>query len=876
MVSYLRSALLQGRCVALACIASAGLSAQTMPVRDSAARRAPRDSSALTRFSRVSGSELDAAPAFTLEQALQGKLPGVIVNMNDGAPWSDGQIQIRGISTIAGDPSPLVIVDGAIAGNTFLVDPHGLSGGVDDGMPVVSSARLLDLAPFEIESVEVLRGPMAAAMYGVRGANGVLVIRTRRGGSQPLRWRAMQRSGSASAIGLAAPRCIGSAATARADFARFASGVDAVIAASGGGALPCHAFEREYFGKTGVGLQTGLELAGSVGESRIALTASRRSNGGSVEGTGMSRHNLRLNLDRDLSSRLSVHTSAGLALSRTDRAAGAATARDYFSTVPSLFDLSGGTPPDRNAAAINPFVPLRDASDLGDDRRLTAAATVDYRLIARDDREFSVQVVSGIDRLRLHDSTQSEFLGQFEGRISTTTLLDGRVRNHAIRTHFDQRLRGRSRVTLDAALTFDAQALQSEFVTRTAALGVTRETITLRNTTRGAAVRGGLAGLGGRLDVDGGLRIESVSQVSPEFIPDITPMAYPAMAVRYKVWSDSAGATLHAFAEAGGSGGMGSLGVAPLNVGFRFPQLVGGIEPAFTTERRTEAVIGADLIAAHGRVSATVSVFNVWLTSLYAGDPDFDISSPGTVFRPDAARATGRGLEAGLRIRFVDRAALRWDAQANVSRSRTTVTGMRSKGWAPGAQIPYFRRQILLTGESATVIAREDSTVLGDGAASFDVTLANRWALRRISLSVQFDARSGGDTYSSASARRYASRTAADYDATTVAGTAFTGAQLSQIANAGVPSGAFITSGSFLRLREVVLRYALSPRWAQRAFATPNVGLSLQARNLALWTHSLAVDPELSGLGTSATARFVDNWRYPSMRQIAVGFDIGM
>lgn len=158
-------------------------------------RRTVPDSSIERSFRGVDGRRLAAAPAFTLEQSLQGKLAGVVVSMNDGAPWSDGQIQIRGVSTLVGDPSPLVIVDGVLTTNTYLSNPSQGFGTPPEFPVAQSSARLRDCTAFEIESVEVIKGP-ATARYGLRGANGVLLITTRRRSDAKGAWRAQLRRDS--------------------------------------------------------------------------------------------------------------------------------------------------------------------------------------------------------------------------------------------------------------------------------------------------------------------------------------------------------------------------------------------------------------------------------------------------------------------------------------------------------------------------------------------------------------------------------------------------------------------------------------------------------------------------------------------------------
>ncbi|PPK88847.1 TonB-linked SusC/RagA family outer membrane protein [Neolewinella xylanilytica] len=105
-------------------------------------------------------------------QGLAGKTSGINITRNSGDPGSGAYIQIRGQNTILGDASPLIILDGVPISNSNI---GGGTGGV------VQQSRLNDINPQDIESITVLKGASAAAVYGTGAANGVLVINTKRG-----------------------------------------------------------------------------------------------------------------------------------------------------------------------------------------------------------------------------------------------------------------------------------------------------------------------------------------------------------------------------------------------------------------------------------------------------------------------------------------------------------------------------------------------------------------------------------------------------------------------------------------------------------------------------------------------------------------------
>lgn len=121
--------------------------------------------------------QLDRVPAESLEEVLAGKAAGVASARNSGAP-GDVQVQLRGVTTILGHGRPLWVLDGLILQDAGAAS--GVGALVGAGASPVPS-RIADLNPHDIASVEVLRGAAATAMYGSRGANGVVIVRTKRG-----------------------------------------------------------------------------------------------------------------------------------------------------------------------------------------------------------------------------------------------------------------------------------------------------------------------------------------------------------------------------------------------------------------------------------------------------------------------------------------------------------------------------------------------------------------------------------------------------------------------------------------------------------------------------------------------------------------------
>lgn len=126
--------------------------------------------------SQVAGTAVAKSGEATLINGLSGKASGVNIVRSSGDPGAGSYIQIRGQSTITGNLQPLVVVDGVPINNSTL-------GSSVDG--VTQQSRLNDINPNDIASVEILKGASAGALWGTRAANGVIVITTKKGQSDP-------------------------------------------------------------------------------------------------------------------------------------------------------------------------------------------------------------------------------------------------------------------------------------------------------------------------------------------------------------------------------------------------------------------------------------------------------------------------------------------------------------------------------------------------------------------------------------------------------------------------------------------------------------------------------------------------------------------
>ncbi|MCF4100612.1 SusC/RagA family TonB-linked outer membrane protein [Gillisia sp. M10.2A] len=118
----------------------------------------------------VNSDKLMEGNKTNLVSGLQGKVSGVTIANSGGAPGSSAVIMIRGGSSITGNNQPLFVVDGIPIDNS-----------TSSSLEVASTNRASDINPEDIESISVLKGPAAAALYGIQAAEGAVIITTKKG-----------------------------------------------------------------------------------------------------------------------------------------------------------------------------------------------------------------------------------------------------------------------------------------------------------------------------------------------------------------------------------------------------------------------------------------------------------------------------------------------------------------------------------------------------------------------------------------------------------------------------------------------------------------------------------------------------------------------
>jgi len=339
-----------------------------------------------------------AQPAAAFDNLLQGSVPGVAVTQSSGQPGSTATIRVRGGNSISFGNAPLYVIDGFIVYNNNDYANTGASNG--SGVNALSTIN-----PSDIASIEVLKDAAATAIYGSRGANGVIIITTKRGrrghdevsystyaGTQQVRKKldllnARQWGELVNDINVST----GSAKTYNeADLAALGKGSDWQSAALRKKALQNHE----------------LSFSGGDEKSRYLISANYFDQGGIIINTGFKRYSGRVNYERTVSDRLKLATNIFGSQSIEDKLYGNAyNSLNFQSTAFANLlqvspvakirneDGSYNTSSPYSSIPTNPIQDFQSTINKTYLRRILANTSLEYKLLT----ELTLKVTGGAD-----------------------------------------------------------------------------------------------------------------------------------------------------------------------------------------------------------------------------------------------------------------------------------------------------------------------------------------------------------------------------------------------------------------------------------------------------------------------------------------------
>jgi TonB-linked SusC/RagA family outer membrane protein len=258
----------------------------------------------------------------TVDAALQGKIAGAQISATNGAPGGGFTVRLRGVSSINLSSEPLYIIDGVYMNNSQF--------GSGAGSPAFSGAsnantistqdqtpnRLADLNPADIENIEVLKGPSAAAIYGTRANAGVIIITTKRGKAGKTSISFGQDIGASRAV-----RLLGlheSKWDKQFTLASNAATHNTRKAALNPGDQTWN-YEDIIYGNTGFIRNTRLSVTGGTEKIRFYAGGNIWDQTGIQKNTGYSRNSVRLNLDLKPASWWDIGVATNYTNTNSDR-----------------------------------------------------------------------------------------------------------------------------------------------------------------------------------------------------------------------------------------------------------------------------------------------------------------------------------------------------------------------------------------------------------------------------------------------------------------------------------------------------------------------------------------------------------------------------
>jgi TonB-linked SusC/RagA family outer membrane protein len=856
----------------------------------------------------VSGEDVARVSSQSLEHALQGKIPGAVIQTNSGAPGGGVQVRMRGVTSINAQSEPLYIVDGIIMSNVAIPSNQNAvtnaAGGSNPSLNQDAQVnRVADLNPADVENIEILKGAAAAAIYGSRASNGVVLISTKRGRTGAAEVRATQRFGFYQLSNTLGARKYNSAAEA-------ASVWGASAAALYTGATYDH--ERDLAGHTPLSSETLVDLGGGSEATRYYLSGAWKDDGGIIKNTGFERQAVRANLYQRFGSRVNLdigsnilRTEASRGLTNNDNAG--VSFYMVFPFTPSFVNL--GKNPDGTFRA-HPFVtsnPLQTAELMKNDEIVwrylgSAKLTVDaYRTATQhlrflastggdyftqkndllfppelqfeaDDGQLGTSLLSNSDNLNVNTGVNGIHTYTPAGGSLTATTSFGT--SYALRDLNVSRVVSRNLVGGIEIVNAGTSVQVRENRQRVEDVSLfAQEEVLL---------------LGERLLVIAGLNADQSSVNSD----DKKLYIYPKVAASYR-FERPAGAldAVKIRAAYGESGNQPLYGqkFTPLQAtqnirglpGLVVDGLVGSTKLAPERQREIEGGIDVTMLDNRGTVELTVfqkNVSDLLLQRTLAPSSGFATE----IFNGGKLRTTG--TEVGLQLVPVSTRDLQWIFRSTFFTNKSTIVDLPVPTFRTGGFGTSLGAFEIRKGASATQIVGNDSVAgdtkvevrkIGDANPDFVMSFGSDLTWRRFTLYGLLDWQKGSEVINLTKFLYDLGQNTADYaNPITVNGTATTVGD-NRLAEFPHKTSVYVEDASFVKLREVTLSWDVPQSVMSRMWTgARTTRLSISGRNLFTSTPYTGLDPEVSNFGNQNIARNIDVAPFPPSRSFWFGVEI--
>jgi TonB-linked SusC/RagA family outer membrane protein len=850
----------------------------------------------------VSSSELNRAPAQTLESALQGKIPGAYIQANSGAPGGGYQLNLRGVSTINASVDPLYVVDGIVVSNASI--PNGqniVSCAQCGGNPFNQDNpvnRIADLNPEDIERIEVLKGGSAAAIYGSKATNGVVIITTKRGQVGRPQFTMSQKFGFSSRANQLGTRTFASLDEALSVF----SDTVAVTAAFQPGITFDH--EDELYGRKALSFETSGTVSGGTENTKYYVSALVKDDEGIALNTGYKKQSLRSNLDQDLGSGFQLqvnldgtHSLSNRGLSNNDNSG--ASPYVAFSATPSFVNLlpAGGLrdgliPEDFPTNPIERSNPIQTGQFLKNEEdvwRVLGTTTLRWSVMRSARSNLQLIGVGGVDYFQQDNNFVSPPALQFEpsdGQPGSVVLGKSSNRNlnaalNATHTFSPSATEEGAQWTSSAGIQYeDRRLFATQILGRTLLAGqespqqTTSQSVFSRiepERDLGIFAQEEILLAKRRLLLTAGVRADRSSSngnTSKFFL-------YPKFAASYRFVSPFRGFDAiklrAAYGQTGNRARFGTKYVTDTTgtIGGLFGTYIGNQagDPLIQPERQEEFEGGIDATLAGGRADLTLTLYQRNIRDLILQQTI--APSVGQEFRifGQGGRLRNQGVEASLTLQPIQSRDVNWIFRTTFFANRAKITELNVPPFQTGGFALSLGTFQIEEGASPTQIFGTEGKV-GDANPDFQMSFSNDIDFKRFTLGFLFDWKYGGDIIN---------LTEFLYDAVANSKDYLTAGAARINAWGGGLTKPYVQNGSYLKLREVNLSYNLPERLTSSLFGSSvrYTRLSLTGRNLLRITPYRGLDPEVSNFANQAIVRNIDVAPFPPSRSFFFSIDLG-
>ena len=311
----------------------------------------------------VSAKQLEAIPVSSASEALTGKLAGVSITTTEGSPDADVKIRVRGGGSLSQDNSPLYIVD---------------------GFPVSS---ISDIAPSDIQSIDVLKDASSTAIYGAQGANGVIIITTKSGKEGKIQvnfgaslgWRKVAKMTKTMDPYNYAYYQYEQGSTAYGEF----NDLDIWKSVQG------NDFQKDIFGNTGTQQQYNVSVSGGTKETKFSVSYSRNNENSIMRNSGFAKDNINAKINTELNKWIKLDFNARLANTHIRGLSGGADTNESNAANSIV----------ANSVRFRPVDPIDQSSDDDDENNTTRQYNPLERLDAtyKTRRDFKQNYNLGLD-----------------------------------------------------------------------------------------------------------------------------------------------------------------------------------------------------------------------------------------------------------------------------------------------------------------------------------------------------------------------------------------------------------------------------------------------------------------------------------------------